>query len=245
MKVDLNADLGEHPGTNLDETIMPYLSSCNIACGGHIGDEASIRATMLLAQQNNVAIGAHPSFPDKEHFGRKEIRIPEKELRTAINQQIQLACSVAEALKVKLNHVKPHGALYNLAAKDEATSRLIGEEILYIDPALKWMGLAHSSSAKVAAKMNITFIAEAFADRRYQHDRTLKPRSEEGAVIASEENVLQQVDEIVMRQRVYSSGWVSLEAQSICLHGDTLGAVNLAQKIRNHLANQGVQITAI
>jgi len=243
--IDLNADLGEHPGAHLDAEIMPYLSSCNIACGGHIGDEYSIRNAMLLAQKNKVAIGAHPSFPDKTNFGRLAIEMKPESLASTIAVQIDLARSVAQKLGIKLNHIKPHGALYNLAAKEEVTSRLIGEVIQSIDPSLKWMGLAHSVSERVANDLGIVFIAEAFADRRYEADKTLRSRASPGAIIEDEKEVLLQVEELALRSRVFSADWISIASQSICLHSDTPGAVNLAKKIYQHLVSKGVDIYSI
>ena len=243
--IDLNADLGEHPGSNLDAEIMPYLSSCNIACGGHVGDEASVRETILLARKHQVTIGAHPSFPDSINFGRVEMKVAPDSLRGALSDQINLVKSIAEELNINLNHIKPHGALYTLAAKDEVTSNMIGEVISAIDPSLKWMGLAYSVTEKVAAQLNIEFIAEAFVDRRYLPDKTLKSRACADAVIKEEEQVLKQLEELVFRGRVYSSEWISIEAKSICLHGDTPGAINLAKKIHNHLVFRGVHIHSV
>lgn len=244
-QIDLNADLGEHPGVNLDKQIMPYLSSCNVACGGHVGDEHSIRSTLMLAKEYGVSIGAHPSFPDKENFGRVVMEISSASLRESLFQQIQLVRSVSEELGTTLNHVKPHGALYNLAARDKATSILIGKVIKSIDPGLKWMGLAGSISQKVSEDLKVPFIAEAFADRRYEPNGALMSRQKEGAVITEEAELIQQVEEIALRRRVFSEKWITLQPDSICLHGDTEGAVNLARKIHDHLVSKGVSIHSI
>ena len=260
IKVDLNADLGEHPGTSLDAEIISYLSSCNIACGGHIGDKHSVKETMLiacgghigdkhsvketmlLAQRHDVKVGAHPSFPDKTNFGRKVMELDSTELESTISTQIMLVKSVADELGVRLNHVKPHGALYNLAATDKITSKVIGKVIRSIDPDLKWVGLAHSVSEKVARELGVLFVSEAFADRKYEGDRTLRSRSYSDAVIVDEKMILRQVEELVFRKRVYAADWVSVKAETICLHGDTEGAVNLARRINEYLTSKGVNI---
>lgn len=244
LSVDLNADLGEHPGTRLDEQIMPYLSSCNIACGGHIGDEVSVRQTVLLAKKQHVAIGAHPSYPDPENFGRKILSIQPADLATSISEQIRLVKRICEEEDVKMHHVKPHGALYNHAASDRFISELILRVLEEIAPEAIWMGLANSISQEVAQGSAFRFIAEGFADRRYEVDGTLRSRSKEGAVLKPDE-VIQQVEEIVVNQRVNANGWLPLHVQSICLHGDTEGAVTLAKEINEHLVNKGIQITAV
>ena len=242
--IDLNADLGEHPNENLDEQIMPFISSCNVACGGHIGDENSVRQTVRLAKQFNVAVGAHPSFPDPENFGRKVIDIPEDELRRSVKEQIQLVVRICEEEQVKMNHVKPHGALYNHAAKNLPTSKLILEILQEIPNTTYWMGLAYSVSHSVANRNNFPFIAEGFADRQYEPNGSLRQRSEKGAVLTGNQ-VLNQVEELVLNKRVQADKWLALEVQSICLHGDTDGAVTLAKQIRAHLEDKGIQIAAV
>jgi len=156
----LNADLGEHPNTNLDEQIMPYLSSCNIACGGHIGDEQSVRKAVRLAKAHQVAVGAHPSFPDQANFGRKELSMEPSRLAQSMKEQIELVKRICEEEQVELHHIKPHGALYNLAAKDAITSRLILEVIKEVASSVPWMGLAGSESQEVAGNEKYPFIAE-------------------------------------------------------------------------------------
>ena len=245
VSIDLNNDLGEHPNSNLDEQIMPFLSSCNIACGGHVGDEKSVRETVLLAKKFNVAIGAHPSFPDRKDFGRKVINISNDELEQSIREQINLVHRICQEHEIQLHHVKPHGALYNQAAKDEKLSDLICSVIKSIDPAIKLYGLAHSITSTTAEKHGVEFVAEGFADRKYESDKTLMSRTKEKAVITSEKEVLQQVEEMVLNNRVFAKDWISIQAQTICLHSDTQGAVNLAGKIRHHLEAKGVYITSV
>lgn len=243
--IDLNCDLGEHPGESLDEAIMPFLSSCNIACGGHAGNEDSVRASILLAQQHGVAIGAHPGFPDKVNFGRLVPKISTQELRTSLTNQVNLVKRECDKLGASLHHVKPHGALYNLAAKEPSISALICEFIAQIDPTLKLYGLADSVTETVAKGSGVAFIAEGFADRKYESDKSLRSRSKTGAVLSNETDVLQQVEELVLNERVFSDQWIALNVKTICLHSDTQGAVNLAKKIRAHLEKNGIRIAVV
>ena len=245
LSIDLNSDLGEHPDSDLDQHIMPFISSCNIACGGHVGDAGTVRKTIELAVANKVAIGAHPSYPDKKDFGRSILKMKFAELKESLRNQIQLVKAIAEEKGAPFHHIKPHGALYNHAAVDVTTSKAICDLILEIDPKLKLYGLAHSATEHVAKEMNVQFIGEAFADRRYEKDKTLRSRKEKEAVLTIEKEVLYQVEELIFRQRVKSSEWISISAQTICLHSDTQGAVHLAKAISNHLEQKGVYIAAV
>lgn len=242
--IDLNADLGEHPDTNLDEQIMPYISSCNIACGGHIGDESSVRQTIRFAQQNGVAVGAHPSYPDRENFGRRVIQMQPQQLADSIAEQIELVQRICHEENVDLHHIKPHGALYNHAAADSFISELVLNVLRGVAPNVYWMGLANSESESVAQKHMYPFIAEGFADRQYEPDGSLRSRSKAGAVL-SQVQVINQVNELVLNKRVQAESWIELNVQSICLHGDTEGAVTLAKEINEHLVSKGIQITAV
>ena len=246
VKIDLNSDLGEHPDSTLDEQIMPFISSCNIACGGHAGDEDSVKKTIELAIENGVAIGAHPSFPDRENFGREILTMDNDQLSKSLKEQVLLVKALTERAGKKLHHVKPHGALYNLAAVDKETSRLISELILDIDPEIRLFGLANSVSEEVARELGVKFIGEAFADRRYEPDMTLRSRKLEDAVIHDVNEVLKQVEEIALNGRVYSNEkLLKVSAETICLHSDTKGAVNLAKSIHDHLVKKGTTIAAI
>ncbi|WP_436514610.1 5-oxoprolinase subunit PxpA [Ekhidna sp. To15] len=244
VAIDLNADLGEHPDSDLDEQIMPYISSCNIACGGHIGDESSVRKTITLAKQNGAAVGAHPSYPDRENFGRKIIQMQPQQLADSIAEQIELVQRICHEENVDLHHIKPHGALYNHAAAVSFISELILNVIKEVAPNVYWMGLANSASESVAQIHMHPFIAEGFADRQYESDGSLRSRTKQGAVLNPQE-VLKQVEELAMNGRVNAGGWLKLSVQSICLHGDTEGAVTLAKEINEHLVSKGIQIAAI
>lgn len=244
IKIDLNADLGEHPNTELDSQIMPFISSCNVACGGHIGDESSVRETILLARKFGVAVGAHPSYPDRENFGREIIQIQPQQLADSISEQILLVKQICQQEGVELHHVKPHGALYNHAASDEFISKLILNVIKEVTSNSYWMGLANSISEQVAKESEYPFIAEGFADRQYEPDGRLMSRKKDGAVLKSDD-VINQVEEIAINQRVKAQDWIHLDVQSICLHGDTKGAVTLAKEINSHLVAKGVQIAVV
>ena len=243
-RIDLNADLGEHPNSNLDEQIMPFISSCNVACGGHIGDERSVRRTVLLARDHGVAVGAHPSYPDHENFGRKIITMQPQELADSISEQIGLVSRICDEEGVSMHHIKPHGALYNHAAAEPFISELILNVIKDIAPGVYWMGLANSESERIAKRENYPFIAEGFADRQYEPDGSLRSRTKEGAVLGHGA-VIEQVVELVVNHRVNTGEWLELDIQSICLHGDTEGAVTLAKEINHHLVNKGIQITSV
>lgn len=245
IQIDLNSDLGEHPGSNLDQQIMPFISSCNIACGGHAGNAASVEQTIYLAMQYGVAVGAHPAYPDRENFGRTIMNISKEALEQTLLKQILLVKQTCERLGTKLHHVKPHGALYNEAAKNSDLSNLICGVMKEIGSEVKLYGLAHSLMQNIATGQGIEFIAEGFADRQYEPDKSLRSRKKEAAVLSDAQEVLRQVEEMAINQRVFADNWIGIEAQSICLHSDTKGAVNLAEKIRNHLEFKGVHVVAV
>ncbi|MEM7298751.1 MAG: 5-oxoprolinase subunit PxpA [Bacteroidota bacterium] len=244
ISIDLNSDLGEQENDFLDKEIMPFISSCNIACGGHAGDENTVQRTIELAAKHQVVIGAHPSFPDKENFGREVIKMESEQLKDSLHHQITMVQKVAKQSGLNLHHVKPHGALYNVAAIDAGTSRVIYELVRDIDSSLKVYGLARSTSEDVANDLRISFVAEAFADRRYEDDYTLRSRKKEGAVL-KENEVIEQVENLVFDQKVYATKWIHINAQTICLHSDTPGSVTLAKRIHEYLASKGAVITSV
>jgi len=240
-------DLGESYGkmtSQYDEIIMPYLSSCNIACGFHSGDPATIEHTIKMALQHNVAIGAHPSFPDLQGFGRRVMHIPQAELRAIICYQIAALKGMTEALGGTLHHVKPHGALYNFAAKNEETAQALIDATVSIDKRLIVYGLPNSFLEKKAKKAGLLFAKEAFADRRYEADGSLRARTHEDAVIEQESEVLAQVKMLVKEKQVktHDGKIIPLEAETICLHSDTQGAANLARQIHQMLTSNGIKI---
>lgn len=248
--MDLNCDLGESYGkmtSQYDEIIMPYLSSCNIACGFHSGDPITIERTIEMALQHDVAIGAHPSFPDLQGFGRRVMHIPQAELRAIVRYQIAALKGMTEALGGALYHVKLHGALYNFAAKNEAAAQAIVDATKSIDEKLIVYGLPNSFLEKKAKEADLFFAKEAFADRRYERDGSLRARTHEDAVIEQENEVLAQVKMMVKENQVntHDAEVIPLQADTICLHSDTKGAAHLARQIHEMLIYNGIKIRPI
>ena len=229
--IDLNADLGE--GDPYDAELLAIVSSCNIACGGHAGDEASMRATIASAISNNVAIGAHPSYPDRDGFGRRSNFLAGDELRASLLAQINILASIANELGAALAHIKPHGALYNDAVNDRELADLVAGCIVTAAPGAAFVGLPDSEMQHAASRHSLNFVAEGFIDRAYRHDGQLVPRSEPGAVHESLELVLPQAISLVGK------------VDTLCIHGDTPGAVEAATAVRDALEKQGVEIRAL
>ena len=244
ISVDLNCDMGE--GMPTDAAIMPYISSANIACGYHAGDESTMQQTIELALANQVKIGAHPSFPDRENFGRTPMNFPPNEVYDMVKKQLELMASIAAKNNARLNHVKPHGALYNMAAKDENLSLAICNAIIDIDPSLMVYAQSGSILIKVASALNLKTCNEVFADRTYQQDGTLTPRTEKNALIQSGEEVVAQVLQMVSKQTVkYDGGEISVKADTICVHGDGEHALHFVKEIYKALQANNIQIKAI
>ncbi len=242
--VDLNCDLGE--GCSTDGAIMPFISSANIACGYHAGNEVTIRQTLLLAKQFNVSIGAHPSYPDRANFGRKEMELPLQEIKSIVIAQIELVKKLAEEIGLKLHHVKPHGALYNKAAKDIDIATIIAEAVKEVDSKLILFGLANSASGKAAEKTGLTFYNEVFADRTYTDEGLLTPRSDINAMISSTEEAVKQVMQMLSEGTVKSTDGkrIPIEADTICIHGDGEHAVEFAQHINSIILASNIQIVS-
>lgn len=235
LKIDLNADLGE--GGTQDEALMPLISSANIACGGHAGDTQSMRRTLLLAKQYGVNVGAHPSYPDREHFGRISMTLSPEALYATLHQQISILKALCDDLSIKLIHIKPHGALYNDAANNKALGQIIIKVIKAIDPRLKLMILAGSPLVEQAKAAGIEVIEEAFADRSYLADGTLAPRSQPGAVLHDADKMLAQVSAIIERRQLtaITGETIPCTATSLCLHGDNQEALRFAKLIRSYV----------
>ena len=229
--IDLNADLGE--GDASDSELLEIVSSCNVACGGHAGDAASMRATLKSAIKSGVSIGAHPSYPDREGFGRRSGFMTGDDLRDSLIMQINALVSIAAEQGVAISHVKPHGALYNDAVNDSELAELIAMAILATVPDASFVGLPNSELQKAAAANGLDFIAEGFIDRAYQDDGQLVPRSQPGAVHESLELVLPQAISLVDK------------VDTLCIHGDTPGAADVAKAVRDALEQKGVQIRAL
>lgn len=249
LSIDLNCDLGEYETVSQghkDAVIMAYISSCNIACGAHAGNQAVIEQTVSLALKNKVSMGAHPAYPDRNHFGRKVMQIPAQQLKASLIEQIQSVKAAAENQGARLSHVKPHGALYNQAADDLDLAMLLVEAVREIDAGLMVYGLAHSKMQQAAARTGLVFVAEGFADRAYSVDRTLLPRSEPGAVITDTNLMFEQALQMVKTKQVkVATGQVkTLQIETLCVHGDHSGAMQTARFLHQGLLQAGVTIQA-
>ncbi len=240
MRVDLNCDLGESFGPYVigdDRQVMAHVTSANIACGAHAGDPGIMRATVRLARQANVAIGAHPGFADRGGFGRREIRMDHRDVEDLVLVQIGALAAIARAEGIPLRHVKPHGALYNMAARDRGIADAIARAVASADPALILIGLSGSTLLEAGRAAGLRVASEAFADRAYDASGSLVPRTEPGAVIHNVAEVVARAIAMVRNKTVTALGGhvVPLVADTICVHGDTLGAAELAARLRTAL----------
>lgn len=241
MKIDLNCDLGESFGAytiGKDEEMMNYVTSVNIACGFHAGDPLVMKETVTNAMRHNVKIGAHPGLPDIQGFGRRMMQISPEEAYALIQYQIGALLGFVKAQGGTLSHVKPHGALYNMAAKDFKLSKSIAEAIYDLDPSLTLFGLSQSELTRAGEETGLQVAHEVFADRTYQSDGSLTPRSLPGSVLHDEVEVEKQVLRMVNKQEVVSTegNIISLQADTVCLHGDNDAALNLAKRLFNKLS---------
>jgi len=244
-RVDLNCDMGEAFGVyrlGFDERIMPHISSANIACGFHAGDPVCMRRTVRLAEEAGVAIGAHPGLPDLLGFGRRAMMVSLDELRDYVTYQIGALQAFTRAKK--LQHVKVHGALYNMGARNKGLARAVAEAVREVDPELILVGMAGSAWIKVGRELGLRVACEGFADRSLNPDGTLVPRSQPGAIIADVEEVIARVLRIVTEGKVLAINGeeIDMAADTICLHSDTPGAGNLAQALRQRLEAAGVLV---
>lgn len=244
LSIDLNADLGE--GSEYDEAILAIVSSANISCGAHAGDSTSIAKALTIAKTNQVVTGAHPSYPDRENMGRRSLNITPSSLSASINDQLTHIKNLAEMKGTQLRYVKTHGALYNDMAKDVKLAELICDCINRFDPSLAIMGLAGSAVERICHQMQKPFIAEAFIDRRYHPDGSLLKRSEPGAVIHDADQAVEQALEIIQHQRVTTASGASLQIQanSLCLHGDSPAALAIATALKASLMKHNIAIRA-
>jgi UPF0271 protein len=235
LPCDINCDMGE--GIGNDEAIMPFITSANIACGYHAGDEATMRKTVLLAKEAGVAIGAHPSYPGRENFGRTEVNLTAEEVYELVTKQVKLLQDISAACGAVVHHVKPHGALYNKAAKDAGIANAIAQAVKDTDKNLVLYGLSGSCLISEAKAIGLKTAGEAFADRTYQDDGSLTPRSQPDALIEDEAISVRQVLQMVQEKRVttISGKLIPIVAETICIHGDGKNAAALARKIREAL----------
>ncbi|HSC81183.1 MAG TPA: 5-oxoprolinase subunit PxpA [Chitinolyticbacter sp.] len=240
--IDLNADLGE--GYDYDEALMPLISSVNVACGGHAGDVDTMRRTVRLAKQHGVAIGAHPSYPDRQHFGRVSLDLSPMLLVEVLTSQLWALNAVCIEEGVSIAYVKPHGALYNDAARNPALAQLLAETIREIDPELALMGMAGSVLLTAASAAGLRPVAEAFVDRAYQANGQLVPRSHPNAVHDDAATAVGQACDLVLKGglRAENGSWLAIAAQSLCLHGDTPLAHRLAERVRTEFAAREITV---
>ena len=247
MRVDLNCDMGESFGRwelGADESVMPHITSANIACGAHAGDPAVMRRTLRLAASHGVACGAHPGFADLAGFGRREIPVAPGDAMDLVLWQLGALDALARAQGVPLRHVKAHGALYNMAAREAALGAAIARAVAQFDRTLVFFGLAGSPMLDAGRAEGLTVAAEGFADRAYEPDGSLTPRGVPGAVIHDTDVVVARAVRMVMESRVTARDGsdIPLEIDTLCVHGDTPGAADLARALRQGLEAAGVQV---
>ena len=240
--VDLNADLGE--GEPSESELLKFVSSANIACGFHAGDPSSMTASILAAREAGVAVGAHPSFSDRENFGRKELPVSTNDIFALIAYQVGAFLGIATSLGVRPNHVKPHGALYNMAARDPSLAEAVAHGLLAVDRSLLLFAPSGSALARAGEAVGLRIAREAFADRNYQPDGSLVPRTHPNALLhdAGEagERALRMLREEVVR--AIDGSDIPIQADTICVHGDTADAVAFAKQLRAKLAAAGITI---
>jgi UPF0271 protein len=249
-RVDLNCDLGESFGAytlGMDESILPFLTSANIACGFHAGDPGVMYETVNLALKNKVAIGAHPGLPDLVGFGRRNMEISPREAYEMVVYQIGALYGFVKAAGGKMQHVKPHGALYNMAAKRRDLAEAIAEAIYQVDPELILFGLSGSELVFAGEKIGLSTAHEVFADRTYQADGSLTPRKGVNALITDQQEAVAQVVRMVKEGAVLSQQGkdIAIKADTVCIHGDGAHALEFACKIREYLEKANITVQAV
>src|SRR6266851_1829695 len=250
LTIDLNCDMGEVPEAIADgtqESLMRSITSVNIACGGHAGDEQTMKTTIEQALRWKLAIGAHPGYPDRANFGRLELKLSPGEIAASVFEQVRTLAAVAERCGARVVHVKPHGALYNQAVRNRELAEAIADGIARWSRDVVLVGLAGSPMLDVFREAGFTVAAEAFADRRYEPDGTLRSRKFEDALIRNPEEAAWQALSIAEHGVVIASdgSGVSVDAQTLCIHGDTPGAPEIAAKVARSLRESGVTLSAL
>lgn len=245
--VDLNSDLGESFGTyriGNDEAILPHVSSANIACGYHAGDPVTMEQTVRLAKASGIAIGAHPGFPDLMGFGRRNMEASPVEVKAYVKYQLGALMAFAMSYGMKLQHVKPHGAMYNMAAKDTRLAQAIAEAVAEVDGGLVLLGLSNSLMLSAGEAAGLRVASEVFADRAYREDGTLVPRNQPGAVLHDEQMVIRRAIRMVSEGRVtaVTGKDIAMKADSICVHGDNPQAIAFVKNIRVAFESAGIRI---
>jgi 5-oxoprolinase (ATP-hydrolysing) subunit A len=250
MRIDLNADVGESFGAyklGRDEELIPLITSANIACGFHAGDPGIMRATVTIAREHHVAVGARPGFPDLVGFGRRELSASPREVEDAVAYQIGALAGIAAAQGVRLQHVKAHGALYNMAVRSRPLADAIARATASVDRTLILLGLPGSELIEAGKRAGLRAASEGFADRAYQRDGTLVPRTQAGAVIDDADTVVDRAVTMARERTVVAidGSRVSIDVETICVHGDTPGAAALAARLRQSLASAGIEVRAL
>lgn len=248
--IDLNSDLGESFGAwtmGQDEALMPSITSANIACGVHAGDPSVMRKTIALAKRHGVAVGAHPGFPDLAGFGRREMQLSTSEVEDLVLYQLAAIAGVAAAEGVRLQHVKAHGALYNMAARDAGLARAIARAVAAFDDTLILFGLPNSALIREGQQLGLRAAAEIFADRTYEADGSLTSRRLPGSVIHDPAQVVERAVNMVSTRRVTATNGevIEIDAHTLCFHGDTPGAADLARQVRAALEAAGITVRAL
>jgi len=250
MEININCDLGEssklHSAEN-DPLLLEIVNSANIACGYHAGDKATMEKTIEISKKNKVSIGAHPSFNDPENFGRKRLNLPSSEITKLIIDQINILSNIAAKAGVKVTHVKPHGALNNMACENFDLAKVISESIMQVNKELIFLVPTGSQMEKTGKKLGMKIATEIFADRNYEDDGNLVSRSKENAIITDPEIAKKHVIKMVESQALncYSGKQIPCEIDSICVHGDGKSAVNTAKQIREGLIKSGVTLNPL
>jgi UPF0271 protein len=244
LAVDLNADLGE--GSGHDEELFELISSANIATGFHAGDSDTMHAAVSIAKKRGVAVGAHPSFFDRENFGRKELNLSNQEVFDAVAYQLGIFQAIASAVGIRPNHVKPHGALYNMAVRDEKLADAIARAIASVDPKLTLFAPDNSELVRAGENCGLQIARELFADRNYLNDGWLVPRTRPDALLHDPKEAAQRVLRMLHEGKVRSVEGrdIDVRGETICVHGDTPGAVGFARELRIRLEQEGVRISA-
>ena len=250
LKVDLNSDLGESFGAykiGMDADILQYVSSANVACGFHAGDPIVMEETVRLAKKASAAVGAHPGYPDLQGFGRRNMICTPKEVKAYVKYQLGALLAFTRSAGIPLQHCKPHGALYNMAAKDKALAAAIAEAVADVDAGIILLGLAGSAMTEAGKEAGLRVAGEVFADRAYQADGSLVPRSMPGAVIHDTEEALSRTVRMVKEGIVtaVTGETVPLTADSICVHGDNPSALAFVKAIRERLETEGVSVVPL
>ena len=250
MEININCDLGESSklhSTENDPLLLEIVNSANIACGYHAGDKPTMEKTIKISEKNKVSIGAHPSFNDPENFGRKRLNLPSSEIKKLIIDQINILSNVAIKVGAKVTHVKPHGALNNMACENYDLAKIISESIMLVNKELIFLVPARSQMEKAGKKLGMKIAAEIFADRNYEDDGNLVSRSKENAMITDPEIAKKHVIKMVESQALncYSGKQIPCEIDSICVHGDGKSAVNTAKQIREELIKSGMTLSPL